>query len=70
MSADFHEIDQTYYSLRVVENYDSQSPTLRAWVIESLDSYGDVIADGIAGTFDLALKELFRDFPSESGGEQ
>ena len=69
MSADFHEIDQTYYSLRVVENYDNQSPTLRAWIIESLDSEGNVIADGVASTFALALEELFRDFPSEREGK-
>ena len=65
MSADFYEIDSTKYSLIIIENYDIESPTKRAWVIESLDGNGNLIADGVASTFPLALKELFQQFPDE-----
>jgi len=64
-----YEINETRYTLSVREFYDSDSSTKRAWDIESYDSNGSVIANGVASTFLLALEELFRDFPSESKGE-
>ena len=64
-----HELNETRYSLSVREFYDENSPTERGWDIESYDSNGSVIASGVASTFILALKELFRDFPSEREGE-
>lgn len=63
------EINETRYTLSVREFYDSDSPSKRGWDIESYDSNGSVIANGVASTFLLALEELFRDFPSESKGE-
>ena len=67
MSADIHELSETRYTLSVREFYDSESPTERAWDVESYDSSGSVIANGVASTLLLALEELFRDFPSERG---
>ncbi len=67
MSADMYELSETRYTLSVRELYDSESPTERAWDIESYDSSGRVIANGVASTFLLAIEELFRDFPSEKG---
>ena len=69
MSADIHELSETRYTLSVREFYDSESPTERAWDVESYDSSGSVIANGVASTLLLALEELFRDFPSERGEE-
>jgi hypothetical protein len=69
MSNDIYELNETRYSLSVREFYDKDSPTERAWDIESYDSNGSVIANGVANTFLLALEELFRDFPSERGEE-
>jgi hypothetical protein len=62
-----YELSETRYTLSVRELYDSESPTERAWDIESYDSSGRVIANGVASTFLLAIEELFRDFPSEKG---
>lgn len=67
---DIYEISEIRYTLSVREFHDEDSPTKRAWDIESYDSAGGVIANGVASTFLLALEELFRDFPSESGGER
>lgn len=67
MSADIYELSETRYTLSVREFYDSESPTERAWDVESYDSSGSVIANGVASTLLLALEELFRDFPSERG---
>lgn len=69
MSVDIYELSETRYTLSVRELYDSESPTERAWDIESYDSSGRVIANGVASTLLLALEELFRDFPSERGEE-
>jgi len=69
MSADIYELSETRYSLSVRELYDSESPTERAWDIESYDNSGRVIANGVASTLLLALEELFRDFPNEKGKE-
>ena len=69
MSVDIYELSETRYTLSVRELYDGESPTERAWDIESYDSSGRVIANGVASTFLLALEELFRDFPSEKGEE-
>ena len=68
--SNIYEISETRYTLSVREFHDEDSPTKRAWDIESYDSAGGVIANGVASTFLLALEELFRDFPSESGGER
>ena len=70
MSADIYELSETRYTLSVREFYDSESPTERAWDIESYDSKGMVIANGVASTFLLALEELFREFPSQKEGER
>ena len=67
MNADIYELSETRYTLSVREFYDSESPTERAWDVESYDSSGSVIANGVASTLLLALEELFRDFPSERG---
>jgi hypothetical protein len=67
MSADIYELSETRYTLSVREFYDSESPTERAWDVESYDSSGSMIANGVASTLLLALEELFRDFPSERG---
>lgn len=67
MSADIYELSETRYTLSIREFYDSESPTERAWDVESYDSSGSVIANGVASTLLLALEELFRDFPSERG---
>ena len=67
--SNMYEVSETRYTLSVREFHDEDSPTRRAWDIESYDSTGGVIASGVASTFLLALEELFRDFPSESGGE-
>lgn len=67
MSADIYELSETRYTLSVREFYDSESPTERAWDVESYDSSGSVIANGVASTLLLALEELFREFPSERG---
>ena len=67
MSADIYELSETRYTLSVREFYDSESPTERAWDVESYDSSGSVIANGVASTLLLALEELFRDFPSDRG---
>jgi hypothetical protein len=69
VSVDIYELSETRYTLSVRELYDGESPTERAWDIESYDSSGRVIANGVASTFLLALEELFRDFPSEKGEE-
>ena len=64
-----YELSETRYTLSVREFYDSESPTERAWDVESYDSSGSVIANGVASTLLLALEELFREFPSERGEE-
>lgn len=69
MSADIYELSETRYTLSIRELYDSESPTERAWDVESYDSSGSVIANGVASTLLLALEELFREFPSERGEE-
>ena len=69
MSADIYELSETRYTLSVREFYDSESPTERAWDVESYDSSGSVIANGVASTLLLALEELFREFPSQKEGE-
>ena len=66
--SNMYEVSETRYTLSVREFHDEDSPTRKAWDIESYDNNGSVIANGVASTFLLALEELFRDFPSESGG--
>jgi hypothetical protein len=58
-----NELSKSYFKLEVIENYDPESVSGRAWVIDLLTNEGEVILEqaGVAPTLMKAMEEAGRE---------